>query len=280
MNRLIFIIPMIRVAWSHDKFTHVYYEQAIGANMENISWDPELNGRDDTYMAFTAQWKKEIILWAKDCIFDIKNSMNQLDQINWNAQDDPRHVYGITMGRMLEMHRQQMDMYRRMKRVVENKFTWLRPEISGYYPQLSGQNGVVEPGNGSFDPLEYGREWAKGGKKTFFDYKPHVYIMALEYITKRGIEIEHLVKLLTLYTGEEEVGRFPPQLLPGQQDMLKVFQSYSTRVPKPGYAARKQGAGDSGRKEDFEEDRKQEEEEAFKAKMREEYYKKHKHYNK
>ncbi|XP_048003034.1 uncharacterized protein LOC125239467 isoform X2 [Leguminivora glycinivorella] len=194
MNRLIFIIPMIRVAWSHDKFTHVYYEQAIGANMENISWDPELNGRDDTYMAFTAQWKKEIILWAKDCIFDIKNSMNQLDQINWNAQDDPRHVYGITMGRMLEMHRQQMDMYRRMKRVVENKFTWLRPEISGYYPQLSGQNGVVEPGNGSFDPLEYGREWAKGGKKTFFDYKPHVYIMALEYITKRGIEIEHLVK--------------------------------------------------------------------------------------
>ncbi|XP_061727390.1 uncharacterized protein LOC133532648 [Cydia pomonella] len=259
MRTLVFIIMMVRVVRSQ-------------------TWDPNLNGDEETYMQFTAHWKKEIISWAKECIFEITTNLYQVDQINWVAGNDLRHAIGVVMGRALEMHRQQADMYRRMKRVVENKFTWLRPELSGTYPQLgpAGQNVVVEPGVGHFDPLEYNREWAMGGKRTFNDYKPHVYIVALEYITKRESEIEQLVKLLTLYTAEDEVGRVNPYHLPIAQSFWSMWTGYSKKYNSP-YLGNWRRQRPSQGPEDArsnEEDKKQEQEEAFKEKMREEYYKK------
>ncbi|XP_063630762.1 uncharacterized protein LOC134802099 [Cydia splendana] len=215
MTTLVFILLMVRAVWSQQ-------------------WDPKANGDEDTYMQFTAHWKKEIVMWARECIAEIRGSVYQTEQIQWVAADDLRHSIGMTMGRILELHRHQVDMYRRMKRVVEGQFTWLRPEQAGAIPQLGPQSGVVEPGvNTPFKPKLYDQKWASGQKKTYQDYKPHIYMFALEYITKKETEIEHLVKLLTTYTAENEVARFKPHMLPVGQAHWAVWTGYTTERVAP-----------------------------------------------
>ncbi|XP_063391738.1 uncharacterized protein LOC134677235 [Cydia fagiglandana] len=156
----------------------------------------------------------------------------QSEQIQWLAADDLRHAIGMTMGRIFELHRQQVDMYRRMKRIVEGQFTWLRPELAGVFHQLGPQSGVAEPAAGfeQFKPNQYDQKWVSNVKQTYQDYKPHIYITALEYITKKQTQIENLVKLLTTYTAEEEVDRFKPYNLPMGQDHLAVWKGYQTKI--------------------------------------------------